>query len=392
MLKILTLREKYALTVSSVDKVGRINFGPLSSEPFLITKETSAITTVVVTPANNLSLKAGLSRQFSAEAFDENGDKIEGLTFTWSLDDCTSCIGYMVDSTLFVEVTGQGRVRAQVEGVTGYSGTVTVTPGDLDRMELQISSTQVVANSFQQTSGIILYDQFNNLKYDYNLFANPITLTADQGTIQPNLFSNNAHQVGGVVRLSEYDIFYYGNSGLVALTAVAGAVTSNIEEVYFSNYEVLDILDESDTLFALVCVGQPPTVTVPILNSGNIKADSEVTVNAFYVSNPSNKVVQSFIPSNPGITDYREIQLPDVTGMVESDKLVVTTSSSFTLGDSILSANYEYSTSVTVKSSSILEFVRTSPKPDTVLNDVPFSDVFFSKCRFAKQKVLIHLI
>ena len=90
------------------------------------TTPTPTVTTIVVSPTS-ASVQAGQTRQFTAEAFDQNGAPMTGVTFAWSSSDPTKAT--INGSGLVTAVAaGTTQITAAASGVTSTPRTVTVTP------------------------------------------------------------------------------------------------------------------------------------------------------------------------------------------------------------------------------------------------------------------------
>jgi len=159
-------------------------------DPFTARIGSRAIDSIKVIPDGDTTLRAGDSIVFRAEAYDNLGNLVEGIIFDWSLAFCSECIGSF----------------ATAEGITARSGVITVLPGELSRMVFDIDPSQVVGQNLLTSAAIILYDEFNNLKTDYSLTQQPISLVPGIGALVPDVLTNNSLQIGGVVRLLPAEI------------------------------------------------------------------------------------------------------------------------------------------------------------------------------------------
>ena len=364
----------YFLSVIGLRENQKIAFGPFLSEPFTIIS--APIDSIAITPAGDIFLQAGDSQSFSAVAFDSDGQIIENVDFIFSLVDCTNCIGMFTDSILSVTRTGEAYAKVTAQGAEAFSGLITVHPGELSRMELQIGETQVVGTPLDNESAIILYDAFNNLKYDYDLTESPIFLNTSQGELFPSELNSNEFQFGGVVRLADYNILYQGNSGNVLVDADNGVVYSNSESVYFNNYDIENALNISGETISVVFANHQTFVNVLVRNNGNVKAIGEVTLSSYYVSSPDEITETTFVPSNTGQIDQVDLSLPINHFSGVTDELVVISESMFDIGGDFYYAADTQSYQIDILETSVLTFVENSLKPDTIMNKREFSISF----------------
>ncbi len=361
----------YQLSLLGLRDNKKIAIGPLLSDPFRINP--SSVYTITVTPSGIMNLKAGDVQQFSASAFDAFGNKIEGAVFEWSLFECSNCIGQFVDSTLHVTRIGEGIAQATAGGVSGFSETITVTPGDLSRMTLQIDETQFVGNVINHNAAVILYDAFNNLKTDYDLSANPIELVLSSGELNKYVLDDNMYQVGGVVRLKEFELIYSGLSGQVDIYAFNGFVSSNVELVHFNNYDIIDVQNVNGETISSVFAGQPVKLNILLQNNGNLKFDN-LQITYRWKSDSSRLHPLPISPVNPGELIELSVLLPSLNSVGAIDELIVSTYSEY-LRDSLTITSVRNFT-VEVLDVAQLSIVPESFKPDTIIHQIPF-DISF---------------
>ncbi len=369
----------YQISLLGLRKNKKIAIGPLLSEPFTIT--TASIYSIEVIPSESINLQAGDVQQFSASAFDQYGNKIEGTVFQWSLFECSNCVGQFTDSTLKVTRVGAGIAQATAGEVYGLSGQITVTPGDLSRMTLQIDETQFVGNIINHNAAIILYDAYNNLKTDYDLSANPIELFVSDGELNRYFLDNNLYQVGGVVRLKDFELIYSGLSGQVSIYADNGFVSSNIELVYFNNYDIIDVQNVNGETISTVFAGDSTSVTILIRNEGNQQASSILLVQFDWVSYAdSNNLIVVHHVDPPAVGEIAElaVKLPPLANVGSFDELYVTVQASYSDGSlsgfPSTSSNRRFT--VEVLEASQLSLIADSFKPDTIIHQIPFEISF----------------
>ena len=149
-----------------------------------------------ITPADP-SIKAGITRQFSAQGYDQYQNAIQGLKYRWTVINITTA-GSIDNSGLFTaggtpgSYSGVIRASATTDTGTirGYTG-VTITPGDFDRYGIStITSPQSTGVPFSVTvqaedsSGNALNNISENLTVTFgkeDAGATPATATVANG-------------------------------------------------------------------------------------------------------------------------------------------------------------------------------------------------------------------
>ena len=377
----------YQISLEGRSYSDNVVIGPLISNYFDITEvSTSKVASIIVSPSEELHLQAGDSQQFSATAFDKYGNQLDGIEFQWSLYNCTDCIGEFSDSTLFVHRVGQGVAKATADEVSGFSGQIKVTPGPLATMVLQVGTTQFVNYPINHDAAVILYDEFNNLKTDYNLSENPIELIISNGELNNYYLDNNEFQIGGVVRILPFDIRYTGLSGMVSIQADNGLVNSNIRDIYFNNYDIVDVQDIFQQTISTIHVGTATPVSMIIQNNGNLKADGSVTVSYFWLSqiNEPHNSLQITIPEI-GESATLQIDLPVLETAGVNDELIVSVESNF-LTEGVTTTSEKHFQVEVVEPIQLL-FVPDSFKPDTLINNISFDVSFDVDAQSSVQQI-----
>ena len=325
------------------------------------------IDAITIYPAGDTVIQAGDSIIYSAEAFDQYGNVLGSIQFEYSLVECTNCVGLFTGSVLNVTRSGQSRVQVTAEGVTALGGIVKVTPGDLSRMELQVDTIQFVGNVINSDAAIILYDEYNNLKTDYDLLANPINLYISSGELSTTELNDNSTQIGGVIRLPSYEITYTGLSDIVEIYAETGSVVSNTEIVGFNNYDIIDLVGTDGETLTEVMAGENTKTKLLILNNGNYSDNTNISYLSFYKSDPDNNVFE-FDDSSSVLheTDTIKIFIPinPTPGII--DILVVVIVSDFTFNDVVYTVSDTISLPINILGSADISFSDGSFKPDSI--------------------------
>ncbi|UCE25648.1 MAG: hypothetical protein JSU74_06265 [Candidatus Zixiibacteriota bacterium] len=350
--------------------------GPIFSSPFTI--ESNGLASIVVYPEGELTLRAGDDYTFGAEGFDQYGNKIEGLAFTWSLD-CDNCIGTLIGSTLLATTPGVAHVRASVGAVTGTSGLITVLAGDLDRMELDIDPTQFVGYPLLGSGSIALYDAFDNPVVDYSLSQEPVALVVSSGVLSPDLLADDALLSANIVDLLLAEIAYDGLSGAVNVRAENARALSNTVSVSFNGYDVLDALDNTgETISSVYADGWSITnlADVVIHREGNVAPTGTVWVRTRFLSHPL--TIGRGVNAdqlNYGL-DTVTMGLPGVEHPSNEDTILVTVEAKFEFDGATYTTVDSSLFPVAVASLDAFSFVPDSFKPDSVVEEVPFTISF----------------
>ncbi|MEW6413001.1 MAG: FlgD immunoglobulin-like domain containing protein [Candidatus Zixiibacteriota bacterium] len=351
---------------------GAVIAGPTFSQVFTITANT--VSSIVVSPSEDITVKAGESVTFTASAFDDLDNEVEGVSFLWGLD-CGDCLGYFEGSTLHVTTPGEARAVASVNGVSGQSGLITARPGNLARMELFISASQVVKQPLLGQAYLVLYDGFGNLKTDYSLSGNPIYLRTTGSQLVPDVIDDDALLVNGSIDLIPVGITYQGMSATTAIYADDNTVMSNSVNVSFNGYDVSDVLDAQGNTISAVYAGQPTTVSVEVLSDGNIVAESPATLRARFTS-ISEITETTFVPGELGQIVVVPLGLPVIQHDMNADELVVELTARFNIDGEIYETVNIRSYPIDVIHPATFEFVEGSFKPDTILAGSSFTAQF----------------
>ncbi len=155
---------EYQVTGLVFNRWFMVTAGPTFSDRFdIIPDEPVALE---VEPSDPLTLKAGEAQLFQAYGIDQFNNRTEPLEANWSLD---GNIGTLEGGLFRATTTGQGRVMAEHDGLTGQSGMIRVIPGDLDKFVVSGTPEQVMAGeAFAGNVIVSAVDAFGNVKSDYD--------------------------------------------------------------------------------------------------------------------------------------------------------------------------------------------------------------------------------
>ncbi|MFQ6009046.1 MAG: hypothetical protein ACE5K8_08865, partial [Candidatus Zixiibacteriota bacterium] len=364
----------YELGGLAFNKKGRIVAGPSFSEEFAIVP--SSLHSIEVSPSHDITLRAGEFIPFSAVGRDRFGNLIENLTFDWTLSENSDSIGLFVGSVFQARRIGQGWAAATANGISGLSGRITVIPGDLAKMSLSIFPEQVVGQPFLQQAEITLYDRYDNLKIDYNLPANPITITSSDGSLEPNILDNQSLFSGGVINMIPAEITYTGFTAVVDIVASTGTLTSNPADVSFNGYDILAVTDAVGDPLTQLFAGSQNILLVVVQNNGRTKPSTPPLIQVDLKSGAGSAEVY-FSPESHGVAKKVQINLLVSSQSPEDDTLVIKLSSQFEIGGQSLPAAFSvWEIPVDIVTPPQFSFVEGSFLPDTIYPSITF-DISF---------------
>jgi len=195
--------------------------GPGFSEKFEILPD--QIESLSITPAEDTTLTAGDGIGFNATGVDQYGNPINNDMVSWFLDPEMDPIGRMFGPFLLASKVGQGRVIARLGELEARSGLITVKPGELAALDLEIDETQFIDQNLRGRAQIVAYDEFRNIVTDINDQSFTINISTDIGRIEPDTVPSSSF-VDGVAGLAAYR--YVGAPGKIEAKASTG---ENIE-------------------------------------------------------------------------------------------------------------------------------------------------------------------
>ena len=338
-----------------------ILIGPTESELFEITPSDTGIVELRIFPDSDITVQAGENIEFEVIGIYNNGQEIYDLDYSIFLTSESDQIGYFTQNVLNVEKIGQGQVKAIYNNLSVESGVITVVSGSLSEIELSISHDQVVGYPLIGEAYITLFDNYGNLKTDYDLSLNPIELRISEGSLSKSIFSDNSLLVDGTINLSALDITYLDNSATVSVYAQSASVNSNLEFVSFSGYEIIGVYDSEGNEFNSIQSGQQTKLQVLVQNNGTKSAWVSPSLINFYESTNETSETEFSPPGIGGLIDNVELILPPHANEPINDNLYV-----------ILNSIYNIEgTEYPVVDSVILPFtVITSISPEITVNNL----------------------
>jgi hypothetical protein len=205
----------YTVNLFVSDSLDNITHGPASSSPFTINPD--VLDHIVFAPGTDTSIAAGSSIFFDVNGYDQHGNIISGLTFTYAVT-VDSC-GDFLDGVFTADKLGDCYVTASSGSVIDSSGLISVIPGPFDRFAISGTPVQWTAGDpFPNPVVVTVYDIRDNIKNDY--FGNIWFESNDTSAILPfesgNPFSFPVDSAG---------VAAFGGGGFALVTAGTRVVT-----------------------------------------------------------------------------------------------------------------------------------------------------------------------
>ncbi len=365
---------KYQLVGIAFGEGGVILAGPSFSQEFGITQ--GPLVALEVVPSEKMELDAGDIVIFSAVGRDQYGNEVTNLVVDWNIADGSDIIGEFVGSSFRAMYVGQGRVEAVLDSISGLSGLITVTPGQLARMDLEISNEQIVGQPIFAPSFLKLFDEYDNPKTDYDLVASPIRLIIETGYLDNSFINEQELLNNGIIDLSQADVTYEGSSSVTNIYASSqNGINSPTESVAFSGYDIIGILDANDNPITAVYTDLATEINVVVVNNGAIIPSTEPNIDLSF-ENGTGFVSESFPPSANGKIDTVQLILPSAESTLENDIIKVELNSEFFLASQLYHTKDTASTEVEIQRPAETIIIPGSFTPDTVYPGDPFAISF----------------
>ncbi len=344
--------------------------GPTESAAFSIVA--GAVESLLIQPVGDLNIRAGESLEFEAEGFDMYGNMISPLIAEWRLQAGSDSIGTVSGGRLEVSRVGQGRVEVTSGGVVTRSGIITVLPGTLASMVLEIYPEQIVGQPFIPDASITLRDGYENLKTDYDIEAKPIALIINDGRLLPDTLSNADLLTDGQIDLSALPLRYEGPTTVTHLYATTnGYVNTAPVTLSLNGYDILDILDARGQTLQSIYSGVETLVDVILTNGGRLMP--EVSPELTFSLNP---VIPLASSSTPGLADGRvdtiSLFLPPIDSDTTDTTLTAVAEALFLTNDSLRTYVDTLKVPVAVLAPRRVRAVPHSLTPDTIYPGQPF--------------------
>jgi hypothetical protein len=354
------------------DQNKRLIAGPSLSDWFEILP--GPPTSISVEPDTAMTVRAGQVIPFTALAVDAYGNDAGEVEADWMLAEGSDPVGVLSGSTLYTEKVGQCRVQATFEDQAAVSGIITVLPGELAVIDLDIATSQVVSHPLMTRAQMTLFDAYGNLKTDYDLAGNPIHLTVSEGDLTPAMVDDAALFHDGVIDLLPLSITYTGPSATTEIL-VENNGASGSAVVALNGYDILDVLGDDGGTFGYVFAGVETTVWILVRNGGNLTASEQPLLSARYMLD-GGLVETTFVPAAFYAVDTIEVVLPPHATLPDEDNLVVSLEAVYEIDGAYLTTYDTLVLPIEVSPSSQFDVVDGSFMPDTVYASVPFEVSF----------------
>ncbi|RKX28759.1 MAG: hypothetical protein DRP47_03550, partial [Candidatus Zixiibacteriota bacterium] len=310
-------------------RTGSIIAGPAISKQLEILPGPPA--TIEVFPSNDFVLKAGESVTFDAIIQDSYGNFVLSSDAVWILDESSDPIGYFSGATLHVTTVGTGRAEVRINDLICLSGEIIVHPGNLSRIDMALYPMQIVGHPLISEARLILLDAYDNLKTDYDLVANPITLSTDIGNLTPAIIKDAALLLNGSINLNTVGVVYDGPTAVTAIQAqTLDGITSPSVTISFSGYDILEILDADSQPLQSVFPQAGAFINVVVTNNGFLTPTIAPVIDVALEGGPV--VSTSFNPSAGGRVDTVALVLTGPVTATDHDLLTVTLEAKFEIG------------------------------------------------------------
>jgi len=363
---------QYTVAGIAFDKKKRLIAGPSLSDWFEIQAGLPA--SISVEPDTAMTVRAGQVIPFTALAVDSYGNQVGEIEADWAFTEDSDPVGFLSGSVLYTEKVGQCRLQATYNGQTALSGVITVLPGELAVIDLDIATSQVVAHPLMIRAQMTLFDAYGNLKTDYDLAAKPINMTVSEGELTPALIDDAALFDDGVIDLLPLNITYTGQSATADIVAGNNGASGSAT-VAFNGYDILEVLNGDGGTLSHIFSGMETTVLIPVRNGGNLTASEQPLLTARYAFDDG-FVETIFVPGAFYLVDTLEVVLPPHATLPDEDDLVVSLEAVYEIDGFHLTTHDTLTLSIEVSPPSQFDVVDGSFMPDTVYPSVPFEISF----------------
>ena len=267
--------------------------------------------------------------------------------------------------------TGLRPVLIAVALLTVLVSSVVADSEALQRILIDVPSQQVVGQPLRGPVSLILIDSEGGLVTDYDLAADPITVTSLTGELSNNLLDNPDWFSGGVIDFTDAGIVYTGNTGPVDLIASNSTVTSQTLRVSFSGYQIRHAEYPSGDSIGAVHTDLPTLITVQLVNGGDMTGVPDPSVKAFFRSG-GGSLKAFYHGRSQGVPDTMNLELPTEGLALGEDTLVLVSEALFSIADELVSFTDTAALPVVIRPTMAVEVVQGSLAPDSVYAGTEF--------------------
>ncbi|HSH00460.1 MAG TPA: hypothetical protein VLB27_10440, partial [candidate division Zixibacteria bacterium] len=142
---------------------------------------------VSLSPSEPRTLRAGETLGFTAVARDVYGNSVtqSASDFDWRFAPDGASLGSLSPGVLLARSVGAGAVIARHGGFADTSGVITVLPGGLAEIRLELPERLFTGGALCQPGAAVFYDGFGNVKTDLAPAGEELLLSASLGRVTP---------------------------------------------------------------------------------------------------------------------------------------------------------------------------------------------------------------
>ncbi len=363
----------YHLAALAYDNAGDIMAGPALSTPFRV--HPLGLQSLWVRPAMDTTVPAGTMVSLSAGGVDLFGNMISDLGAVWSLKAGSDPIGDLDGSLLLATTAGTVRVKASYGGFEAESGLITVLPGPLALIDLDIPLQQLVDQPLFGPVTATLRDAYGNLRTAHDLAAEPLHLSCEAGVLAPSILDDNNLFGNGIIDIAAAGVTYHGHSAQTVLTATIGGVFSSGEAVSFSGYDIVEVLGGDDTPLSRLRAGSISAVKVQVRNNG-LLAPSRLVGAVSALRAHGGRDSSDVAGTSGGRLETITMELPVGADSLMQDTLQVHLETAFSVSGAEYPVTAERTVAVDLVQPVLLSLASPTVGPDTIYPGSPFPLTF----------------
>ena len=174
---------------------------------------------------------------------------------------------------------------------------ITVQPGALGRLALEVQPTQFVNHPMIGPAAIAAFDRYGNLKTNFNASITPVNLRVTAGEMIPSVFDGKNDFVNGILDLTAKSVKFSGPAGSVDLVSTSADINSLPATLIFNGIDFSLNAKYPDSIY----VWQRVQASVTAFNRGNLTPmrPAELSV-SFESCDPICKTIEGLGAIPPG--------------------------------------------------------------------------------------------
>lgn len=330
----------------------------------------------------------------ATDAIDQFGDPANGVIKISLQQDGTSPSGfepilndiYVLDGSgsakQYLFKTGTTVLSASVDSVV-HEITLTVLPGELGDLVLNIQPTQFVGNLMIGPASIVAYDTYGNVKTDFDASVSPVTISINRGELNPDVLSSETDFVDGIADLEARGLVFDGAAGIVRMSVSAGPIVSNWIDVIYN----MITFRSTRPLPGSIAVSHSFGLSALALNYGNIAPLSPVIFNYYFASCPelcgSTRLIPP-VPPNDSL-QFSWTLSTDNLQPIDIDTLIISIESEYFFANDTIATRHTVVHPVKLIEPAEFEYIENSLSIDTVMSP---STVDTIRVRFTSEDEL----